>query len=62
MTNQPITTRQCVGVLTVLTALVTVTAVMQWGTGCVSTPGDCMVQASLVQARLLREGLVGVGE
>jgi hypothetical protein len=28
-----------------------------WGTGCVSTPGDCMIQATCAQSRLIRAGV-----
>ena len=57
MTDQPLTPRQCAAWLAVLTALATVTAALLWGTGCATTPGDCMVEATCAQARLLREGL-----
>jgi len=57
MTTLPLTPRQCAAVLAVLTAMATLTAALLWGTGCVSTPGDCMIQATCAQARLLRAGV-----
>ena len=57
MTDQPLTPRLCVAVLAVLTTLATVTAALLWGTGCATTPNDCMIQATCAQARLLRAGV-----
>ncbi len=57
MTTLPLTPRQCAAVLAVLTTLATVTAALQWGTGCATTPNDCMVVATCANQRLIKSGV-----
>ena len=57
MTDQPLTPRRCVAVLAVLTTLATVTAALLWGTGCATTPNDCMLTATCANQRLVKAGI-----
>jgi hypothetical protein len=51
------TPRQAKAVFSVLTTAAIVTSVLLWNTGCVTTPGDCMVVAQCANQRLLKAGV-----
>ena len=57
MTDTPMTSRQCRRVLAVLTAMAALTAAGLWGTGCATTPNDCMLTATCANQRLLKAGV-----
>jgi hypothetical protein len=57
MPNIPLTPRQWSSFLLHVLAWAILVSVGLWGTGCATTPGDCMIQATCAQARLLREGV-----
>ena len=55
--NHYLTTRECRSVLFTLALWAALTVLCLWNTGCVTTPGDCMVVAQCANQRLLKAGI-----
>jgi hypothetical protein len=56
--RQPLTSKRCRNVIAALALFALAFAALFWGTGCASTPGDCMIVATCANQRLLKAGVV----
>ena len=55
--TDPMTPRQSGSVISLLATAAVVTAALLWGTGCATTPGDCMLTAICANQRLAKAGI-----
>jgi hypothetical protein len=55
--HHPLTVHEARSVLLTLTLLAALTAALLWGTGCTTTPNDCMLTATCANQRLLKAGI-----